>query len=137
MGPSDVVGLSYVVGSVRAVDATILLDVQSGLMKGYHSVIDYSMQCGSFDVGVSVLAACWFSACSVVPAFVVAAFPFLPCGLALSAELRLYPVFCFQSWISMVILITGVWKQCSTGLFRVILGPWIVAAGSRVMFFLA
>ena len=28
----------------------------------------------------------------------VAAFPFSSCGLALSAELRLHPVFCFQPW---------------------------------------
>ena len=90
--------LSYAVGSVRAADTSILLEVQSGLTKGDYSVIDCSMQCGSLDVRVSVPAACWFAACSVVPALVVAAFPFLPCGLALSAELRLYPVFCFQSW---------------------------------------
>ena len=60
-------------------------------------LIDYSTQCGSFDVGVSLPAAC-SAASSVVPAPVVAAFPFPSCGLALSAELRLYPVFCFQSW---------------------------------------
>ena len=90
--------LSYAVGSVRAADTSIVLEVQSGLMKGDYSVIDDIMQCCSVDVGVSVLAACWFAASSVVLALVVAAFPFLPCGLALSAELRLYPVFCFQSW---------------------------------------
>ena len=67
-------------------------------MKGDYSVIDCSMQCGSLDVGFSVLAACSSAASSVVPAPVVAAFPFPSCGLALSAELRLYPVFCFQSW---------------------------------------
>ena len=75
-------------------DATILLEAQSGVMKGDYSVTDYSMQCGSFDVGVSLPAACSSAASSVVPA----PFPFLSCGLALSAELRLYPVFCFQSW---------------------------------------
>ena len=89
---------SYAVGSVRAADASILLEAQSGLMKGDYSVIDYSMQCGSFDVGASVPAACSSAASSVVPATVVVAFPFSSCGLALSAELRLYPVFCFQSW---------------------------------------
>ena len=50
--------LSYAVGSVRAADTSILLEVQSGLMKGDYSVIDYSMQCGSFDVWVSLPAAC-------------------------------------------------------------------------------
>ena len=90
--------LSYAVGSVRAGDASILLEAQSGLMKGDYSVIDYSMQCGSLDVGVSVLAAYSFGASSVVLAPVVAVFPFPLCGLALSAELRLYPVFFFQSW---------------------------------------
>ena len=50
-------------------------------MKGDYSVIDYSMQCGSLDVGVFVPAACSFAASSVVPAPVVAAFPFLSCGL--------------------------------------------------------
>ena len=30
------------------------LEAQTGLMKGDYSIIDYSMQCGSFDVGVSV-----------------------------------------------------------------------------------
>ena len=90
--------LSYAVGSVRAADASILLEAQSGLVKGDYSVIDCSMQCGSFDVGVSLPAACSSAASSVVLALVVAAFPFPSCGLALSAELRLYPVFCFQSW---------------------------------------
>ena len=94
----DPVDLSCAVGSVRAADTSTPLEVQSGLTKGDYSVIDYSIQCGSLDVGVSVLAACWFAASSVVLALVVAAFPFLPCGLALSAELRLYPVLCFQSW---------------------------------------
>ena len=83
--------LSYAVGSVRAGDASILLEAQSGLVKGEDSVVDYSMQCGSFDVVVSVLAVCSSGASSVVPALVVAAFPFPSCGLAL-------PVFCFQSW---------------------------------------
>ena len=78
--------------------ASILLEAQSGLMKGDYSVIDYSMQCGSFDVWVSLPAACSSAASPVVPAPAVAAFPFLSCGLALSAELRLYFVFCFQSW---------------------------------------
>ena len=55
-------------------DASILLEAQSGLMKGDYSVIDYSMQCGSFDVGVSLPAACSSAASSVVPALVVAAF---------------------------------------------------------------
>ena len=93
--------LSCADGSVRAADASILnLDSQSGLMKGDYSVIDYSMHCGSFDVEVSVPAACSSAASSVVPALVpvVAAFSFPSCGLALSAELRLYPVFRFQSW---------------------------------------
>ena len=66
--------------------ASVLLEEQSGLMKGDYSVIDYSMQYGPLNVGVSVVAAYWF-----------AAFPFPPCGLALSAELRLYPDLCFQS----------------------------------------
>ena len=79
--------------------ASILLEVQSGLMKGDYSVIDYSMQHGSFDVGVSLPAACSSAASPVVVlASAVAAFPFSSCGLALSAELRLYPVFCFQPW---------------------------------------
>ena len=86
------------VGSVRAADASIPLEVQSGLMKGDGSIIDYSMQCGSFDVGVSLPAACLSAASPVVLALAVAALPFPSCGLALSAELRLYPVFCFQSW---------------------------------------
>ena len=73
--------LSFAVVSVRVADTSIFLEVQ----------------CGSLDVGVSVLAACSCAASSSVPAPVVAAFPFLSCGLALSAELRLYPV-CFQSW---------------------------------------
>ena len=91
--------LSYAVGSVCCSSyASILLEAQSGLMKGDYSVIHYSMQCCSFDVGVSLPAACSSAASSVVPAPVVAAFPFPSCGLALSAELRLYPVFCFQSW---------------------------------------
>ena len=78
--------------------ASILLEVQSGLMKG-DSVIDYSMQNGSFDVGVSLPAACSSAASPVVVlAPAVAASPFPSCGLALSAELRLYPVFCFQPW---------------------------------------
>ena len=89
---------SYAVGSVRAADASIFLEAQSGLLKRDYSVIDYSMQCGSFDVGVSVPAACSSAASSVVLAPVVVAFPFPSCGLALSAELGLYPVFCFQSW---------------------------------------
>ena len=38
--------------------ASILLEAQSGLMKGDYSAIVYSMQCGSFDVGVSLPAAC-------------------------------------------------------------------------------
>ena len=83
---------------MRAADASILLEAQSGLMKGDYSVVDYSMRCGSFDVVVSMPAACSSAASSVVLALVVAAFPFLSCGLAVSAELRLYPVFCFQSW---------------------------------------
>ena len=74
------------------------LEAQSGLLKRDHPVIDYSMQCGSFDVGVSVPAACSSAASSVVPALVAFAFPFPSCGLALSAELGLYPVVCFQSW---------------------------------------
>ena len=90
--------LSYAVGSVLAASALIPLEVQSGLMKGDDSIIDYSMQFGSFDVGVSLPAACSSAAFPVVSAPAVAAFPFLSCGLALSAELRLYPVFCFQSW---------------------------------------
>ena len=90
--------LSYAVGSVLAAGASIPLEVQSGLMKGDDSIIDYSMQFGSFDVGVSLPAACWSAASPVVPALAVAALPFPSCGLALSAELRLYPVFCFQSW---------------------------------------
>ena len=91
--------LSYAVDSVRAADASILLEVQSGLMKGDYSVVDYSMQHGSFDVGVSLLAACSSAASPVVVlASAVAAFPFSSCGLALSAELRLFPVFCFQPW---------------------------------------
>ena len=69
----------------------------SGLMKGDYSVIDYSMQNESFDVGVSLPAACSSAASPVVVlAPAVAASPFPSCGLALSAELRLYPVFCFQ-----------------------------------------
>ena len=84
--------------AVRAADASILLEAQSGLMKGDYSVIDNFMQCGSFDVGVSLPAACSSAASSFVLALVFAAFPFPSCGLALSAELRLYPVFCFQSW---------------------------------------
>ena len=68
-------------------------------MKGDYSVIDYSMQNGSFDVGVSLPAACSSAASPVVVlAPAVAASPFPSCGLALSAELRLYPVFCFQPW---------------------------------------
>ena len=90
--------LSCAVGSVRAADTSILLEEQSGLTKGDYSAIDCSMQYGSLDVGVSVLAACWSAAFSVVPAFVVAAFPFSPCGLALSADLWLHPGLCFQSW---------------------------------------
>ena len=90
--------LSYAVGSVRAAGASIPLEVQSGLMTGDDSIIDYSMQFGSFDVGVSLPAACSSAAFSVVSAPAVAAFPFPLCGLALSAELRLYPVFCFQPW---------------------------------------
>ena len=78
--------------------ASILLEAQSGLMKGDYSVIDYSMQCGSFDVWVSLMAACSSATSLVVSALAVAAFPFPSCGLALSAELRLYPVFCFQPW---------------------------------------
>ena len=63
-------------------------------MKGDYSVIDYSMQNGSFDVGVSLPAACSSAASPVVVlALAVAASPF-----PLSAELRLYPVFCFQPW---------------------------------------
>ena len=63
------------------------------------SVIDYSMQNGSFDVWVSLPAACSSAASLVVVlAPAVAASPFPSCGLALSAELRLYPVFCFQPW---------------------------------------
>ena len=62
------------------------------------------MEFGSLDVGVSVLAACWFAASSVVLALVVAVFRFLACFLALSAELRLYPL--LGHGISMVILIT-------------------------------
>ena len=89
--------LSYAVGSVRAQDASILLEAQSGLMNGDYSVIDYSMQCGSLDVGVSMPAACLSAASSVVLAPVVAAFPFPSCGLALCAELRLFLVFWFQS----------------------------------------
>ena len=59
----------------------------------------YSMQCGSFDVGVSCrLLARLPRLLFVVPAPVVAAFPFPSCGLAFSAELQLYPVFWFQSW---------------------------------------
>ena len=55
--------VSYAVGSVRAADASILL---TGLVKGAYSVIDCSMRCGSFDVGVSVPAACSSAASSVV-----------------------------------------------------------------------
>ena len=36
--------LSFAVGSARAADISVLLEVQSGLMKGDYSVIDYSMQ---------------------------------------------------------------------------------------------
>ena len=90
--------LSYAVGSVRAAGALIPPEVQSGLMTGDDSIIDYSMQFGSFDVGVSLPAACSSAAFPVVSAPAVAAFPFPSCGLALSAELRLYPVYCFQPW---------------------------------------
>ena len=83
--------LSCAVGSVRAADTSILLEEQSELTKGDYSVIDCSMQYGSLDVGVSVLAACWSAASSVVPAFVVVVFPSSPCCLALSADFRLYP----------------------------------------------
>ena len=96
--PNSMWALAILWFSVRAADASILLEAQSGLMKGNYSVVDYSMLCGSFDVGFSLLAACSFAASSVVLAPVVASFPFPSCGLALSAELRLNHVFCFQSW---------------------------------------
>ena len=121
--------------------ASILLEAQSGLMKGDYSVIDYSMQCGSFEFWVSLPAACSSAASPVVLAPAVAAFPFPSCGLALSAELRLYPVFCFQSWN-----VDGVtWNLA--GFLYVFPGPWMkllwtiwfmeVTAGSCVVFFVA
>ena len=80
-------------------DPVVGSEAQSGLMKGDYSVIDYSMQCGSFDVGVSLHAACSSAASSVVPATCCRRVPrFLRVVLPSSAELRLYPVFCFQSW---------------------------------------
>ena len=66
--------LSYAVGSVRAAGALIPPEVQSGLMTGDDSIIDYSMQFGSFDVGVSLPAACSSAAFPVVSAPAVAAF---------------------------------------------------------------
>ena len=98
--------LSYAVGSVRAADASIPLEAQSGLMKGDYSVIDYSMQCGSFDVGVSLLAACSSAASSVVLAPVVAAFPFPSCGLALSAEFRSTLSSAFSHGMLITLLVT-------------------------------
>ena len=97
---------------------------QSGLMKGDYSVVDFSMQCGSFDVGVSL------------PAPVLAAFPFPSCGLALSAELRLYLVFCFQSWnVDCVICyLSPEMASCWTYVFP---GPWILSAVSRMFVWFA
>ena len=129
--------LSYAVGSVRAADASIPLEVQSGLMKGDDSVIDYSMQFGSFDVGVSLPAACSSAASLVVVlAPAVAASPFPSCGLALSGELRLYPVFCFQSWNVDCVICYLSPEMVFSG-FLWVPGPLMILAGSRVGFGLA
>ena len=88
--------MSFAVGSVSAADTSILLEEQSGLMKGDDSVIDYSMQNGSLDVGVRAgcVLVCRVSCCACVCRCPVP----VPCGLALSAELRLYPGLFFQLW---------------------------------------
>ena len=54
-------------------------------------------------LGVSLPAACSSAAFPVVSAPAVAAFPFPSCGLALSAELRLYP---FSHGILIVFFVT-------------------------------
>ena len=76
MGSCDPVVGSELCCWLCAAGASIPLEVQSGLMKGDDSLIDYSMQFCSFDVGVSLPAACSSAAFPVVPAPAVAAFPF-------------------------------------------------------------